>query len=229
MAFRFAIYFSPPTDSALGNFGASWLGRSIEGQELAAPTLTNIAPGDWEVATAAPRRYGFHATLKPPFRLAPGATEKDLCDAIETFCRTNPPVPLGTLAVRQLSGFIALRPDQDAPVAAFAKTCVRAFDRFRAPSTAEEIAQRRPDTLTQRQRRLLERWGYPYVIEEFRFHMTLTGRLTDTEANMFRKTLDTRYAPLLNQAVTIHNICLFRQETRQSDFVLAGRYALSGA
>ena len=31
--------------------------------------------------------------------------------------------------------------------------------------------------LTDRQEALLTQWGYPYVMEEFRFHITLTGAL----------------------------------------------------
>ena len=228
MAFRYAIYFSPSTSSALGSFGASWLGRSIEGRRLATLVLSNIAPDDWEAATRAPRGYGFHATLKPPFRLAPETTEAKLIDAMKFFCRTTPPVTLGTLAVQELSGFLALRPERDAPVTAFAENCVRAFDCFRAPPTPEEIARRRPETLTSRQRQLLDRWGYPYVMDEFRFHMTLTGRLNDPETHLFRKTLETRYAPLLDQTVAIDEICLFCQKSYKDNFVLAGRYTLTG-
>lgn len=226
MTFRYAIYFCPETCSAFGAFGTEWLGRTIDGREIGAPKLVDISESAWRAATCEMRRYGFHATLKPPFRLPPETTEKDLCDTIERFCRSNPPIPVGTLAVAQLSGFIALRPERDGPVSAFAEACVRTFDRFRAPATAEEVARRRPDTLTVRQKDLLDRWGYPYVMEEFRFHMTLTGRLPDRKAETFRKTLEARYAPLLDRSVTIRDICLLRQETVDDDFVLADRYAL---
>ena len=228
MARRYALYYSPPTESPLGRFGAAWLGRTIEGQNLSAPTLEGIREPAWKATTSEARRYGFHATLKPPFRLAPEATEEALIEAMESFCRATPAVPLGTLSVQQLSGFFALRPEADEPVSALAQACVQAFDDFRAPSTAEEIARRRPDALSNRQKNLLDRWGYPYVMEEFRFHMTLTGHLTDPEAAVFRKTLETRYAPLVDQAVTINDICLFRQETPEDNFVLVGHYALSG-
>ena len=32
--------------------------------------------------------------------------------------------------------------------------------------------------VTERQASNLDRWGYPYVFDDFRFHMTLTGPLT---------------------------------------------------
>lgn len=226
--YRYAIYFCPDEDTPLGTFGTGWLGRTPDGRELGPPALEHISEPVWKAATSAPRRYGFHATLKPPFRLAAGITEQDLNRAVESFCQATQPVPLGRLTVQHLSGFTALRPEQNAPVNTFAGKCVQTFDRFRAPSTAEEIARRRPDTLTERQRRLLESWGYPYVMEEFRFHMTLTGRLTEPETTTFRKTLEARYAPLVDQSVTISDICLLRQETREDAFILAGRYALSG-
>lgn len=228
MARRYALYYSPSTQSPLGSFGAAWLGRTIEGQKLSPPTLDGVPDPVWKAATSEARRYGFHATLKPPFRLAPGATEDALIEATESFCQATPPIPLGTLSVEPLSGFIALRPKRDEPVTAFAQACVRAFEGYRAPATDEEIARRRPDTLSPRQRQLLEQWGYPYVMEEFRFHMTLTGHLTDSASDMFLKILESRYAPLGDQVVSIDDICLFRQETRKDNFILTGRYALRG-
>lgn len=225
---RYAIYFCPDTSTPLGAFGAEWLGRAIDGHEIDTPLPDGISRTDWKAATFDARRYGFHATLKPPFRLSPEATEGDLTKALEAFCQANGPVPLGTLAVQRLSGFFALRPERDEPVTAFADACVRTFDGFRAPATADEVARRRPDTLTQRQKHLLDRWGYPYVMDEFRFHMTLTGTLPDPDIHMFGKTLEARYAPLLEHTVTINDICLLHQETRNDDFVLAGRYTLGG-
>src|SRR5262249_54746601 len=53
--------------------------------------------------------------------------------------------------------------------------CVTAFDNFRSPVTPEERRRRLGAGLTNRQIENLDRWGYPYVLEDFRFHMTLTG------------------------------------------------------
>ena len=225
---RYAIYFCPDDNTPLGTFGTEWLGRTSDGRKLTPPALADIPEPVWRTAISAPRRYGFHATLKPPFRLAAGVTEPELHQAVEEFCQAEPPVPLGRLTVELLSEFIALRPEQNAPVNTFAERCLQGFDRFRAPSTAAEIARRRPDALTARQRNLLDRWGYPYVMDQFRFHMTLTGRLPSAEAQVFSAALETRFAPLLEQAVSIDSICIRHQETPEDDFVLAGRYPLCG-
>lgn len=228
MAYRYAIYYSPSTESDLGAFGAEWLGRTIAGEDLAPPCLSGVSSDEWQMAVAAPRKYGFHATLKAPFRLADGATEKDLVLALAAFCATATTADLGVLHIARISGFLALIPEHQDAVGGLAASIVRTFDRFRAPYTVEEIAYRQPERLTTSQRRLLIRWGYPYVLEEFRFHMTITGHLTDPETPKFLKTLEARYAQLVEQAVSIEDICLFRQETRKDQLVLTARYPLSG-
>ena len=74
---RYAIYYLPPA-GALADFGARWLGwdvrRGAAAVQLDLPGLRD--------ATEAPRKYGFHGTLKPPFRLAEG--QERLIDALES-------------------------------------------------------------------------------------------------------------------------------------------------
>ena len=228
MAYRYAIYYSPSTESDLGAFGAEWLGRTIAGEDLAPPCLSEMSLDDWQTAVAAPRKYGFHATLKAPFRLADGANENELVSALTEFCASTKTADLGVLTIDRISGFLALTPEYHDAIGCLAANIVRAFDHFRAPTSAEDIARRQPEKLTPTQRRLLNRWGYPYVLEEYRFHMTITGHLTDPETPKFLKTLEARYAPLVKQAVSIEDICLFRQETRRDQLILAERYPLRG-
>ena len=228
MAYRYAIYYSPSTESDLGAFGAEWLGRTIAGEDLAPPRLSEMSLDDWQTAVAAPRKYGFHATLKAPFRLADGATENELVSALTEFCASTKTADLGVLKIDRISGFLALTPEHHEAVGRLAANIVRAFDHFRAPSTAEETARRQPEKLTPPQRRLLNRWGYPYVLEEYRFHMTITGHVTNPETSKFLKTLEARYAPLVKQAVSIEDICLFRQESREDQLIFAERYTFGG-
>ena len=229
MSARYALYYSPPTASPLGAFGAAWLGRTIEGQDLAPPEAENIAPGDWRAATAAPRKYGFHATLKAPFRLANGATENDLISAVETFCADRPAIGLGRLRLAKISGFLALRPEREEAAARLAADIVQAFDGYRAALTPQEIVRRRPDALTAAQRDLLDRWGYPYVMGEFRFHMTLTGRLEETESERFRAALEHRLARDADRDAAIDDICIFRQDRTDGDLSLLRRIPLGAA
>ena len=172
---RYAIYFVPAADSSLYRFGAAVLGydaytgeaRSIEG-----------ASDDWNDITQAPGVYGFHATLKPPFALADGYDEASLADAVAGFAADHGAVTIGELRVSELGSFIALVPQSPRPeIQALAEACVRDFDRFRAPMSEQERQRRLTPGLTDRQIVNLARWGYPYVCEDFRFHMTLTGAL----------------------------------------------------
>ena len=48
---------------------------------------------------------------------------------------------------------------------------------FARPPGAAELERRRKAGLSAAQEKMLLRWGYPYVLDEFRFHLTLTGRL----------------------------------------------------
>src|SRR5262249_7114273 len=80
--------------------------------------------------------------------------------------------------VRSLAGFIAVVPDAPNPdVDHLAADCVTIFDRFRRPLGAEERSRRLAAGLTAAQIAHLDRWGYPFVFDDFRFHMTLTGRV----------------------------------------------------
>lgn len=229
MTYRYAIYFSPSTASTLGAFGAEWLGRTIEGQDLGAPVLSNISSADWETATAAPRRYGFHATLKPPFRLTEGNSEGDLLSAVKTYAAGTAPVILGDLRIARISAFLALRPERQEAVARLAADIVRTFDDYRVPLTPDERARRRPGTLSPAQRTLLDCWGYPFVMGEFRFHMTLTARLPPADAKRFSTELEKLFDPAKIGPVTIDAICVFRQDTPDNDLTLLKRCCFRNA
>jgi putative phosphonate metabolism protein len=173
---RYAIYFVPGADSTLYRFGASVLGYDTH-RGTACPFVEG-AEADWSDFTREPRVYGFHATLKPPFHLADNYGEADLTRAVADFTANRAAVLIGELAVRELGSFIALVPQAPRPqLNSLAEACVRDFDRFRQPMSEQELARRLTPNLTDRQTVNLARWGYPYVCEDFRFHMTLTGAL----------------------------------------------------
>ena len=174
---RYAIYFVPAADTALYRFGACVLGYDCySGRDI--PFVDGVDPATWPSFVREPRRYGFHATLKAPFRLTADVSEKELCEACSAFAQGQAVVNLGALAVREIGSFIALVPQDDsAPLQTLAASCVRTFDRFRAPMTVVERERRLTAKLTPQQIENIDRWGYPYVFEDFRFHMTLTGSL----------------------------------------------------
>jgi putative phosphonate metabolism protein len=205
---RYAIYYAP-APGALSDFGARWLGWDIEtGTERPHPEIPGL-PRPVEEITRTPRKYGFHGTIKPPFHLAQGRTEDDLIAAAETACGAQPPVMLDGLHLTQLGRFLALVPigDTDA-LSTLAAAVVRDLDPFRAPASEAELARRRARHLSDRQDALLTQWGYPYVMEEFRFHMTLTGPLPKAEATQVADCLGPEITPLLTGPITIDSLCL---------------------
>lgn len=226
---RYAIYFAAGADSALTRFGAKLLGYdAYTGDEVPfPPEALHVAP-DWRDVSADPRKYGFHATLKAPMALTPGSTEAELMAACATFAETARPIPAIRPIVDTISGFIAVIPAE--PVDALqqlAADCAREFDSFRAALTAEDRARRRPEKLSERQREYLDRWGYPYVMEEFRFHMTLTGRLDAERRGPILEMLRTRFASLRLDTLAIDRLALFRQDETKARFRIIGEWALA--
>ena len=186
---RYAIYYTPAPGSVLAGFGAAWFAREAS-------------------CLDAPRRYGFHGTLKAPFRLAEGAGEAELLRAAERFAGERGALRGPPLGLAVLAGFLALMPSEPfGELDRLAADCVEAFDRFRAPPGEAELARRRRAGLGPRQEALLRRWGYPYVMEAFRFHMTLTDRLDEaglaSERALAGAMLGEAPAPLTVDAVTV--------------------------
>lgn len=177
---RYALYFTPLPASPWHTAGSSWLGRdALSGEACARPAIPGMPDEFLQQLTRDARRYGFHATLKAPFRLAAGASPERLFDMAAAFCSTQKPIVLQAPHVARHRDFLALLiDDAGGEVAALAERCVRHFDGLRAALTPEEITRRRRDKLTIRQESLLQRWGYPYTEEQFRFHMTLSGALS---------------------------------------------------
>ena len=215
---RYAIYFVPPPDSVLYRFGASVLGYdSHRGESLDFP---DGVPAGWPEIVREPQVYGFHATLKAPFRLADGYRESDLLEAFAAGLPGQTAVQGGLLAIRPIGSFVAMTPTVPAtPVNALAATCVRAFDRFRAPLSDDERAKRLQAPLTPAQRAHLEQWGYPYVFDAFRFHMTLTGSVDADRHAEALAYLTGAFAQLPDaQTLCIDRISLLRQDGKGQRF-----------
>lgn len=228
MSCRYAIYFLPPPDSMLYRFGASILGYdSYRGGSLDFP---DSVPAGWSEIVREPQTYGFHATLKAPFRLADGYSESDLLAAFAAGLPGQAVVRGGPLAVRHIGSFVAVMPSvfYDA-VSALAATCVREFDRFRAPLTDDERTKRLQAPLTSAQRIHLEQWGYPYVFDTFRFHMTLTGSLRAEQRTQTLAFLAGAFAQLPDvQILCIDRIALLRQDGNGQRFRVLATTILGG-
>ncbi|HHB80993.1 MAG TPA: DUF1045 domain-containing protein [Aliiroseovarius sp.] len=224
---RYAIYYAPP-EGPLAEFGARWLGWDpAVGQRREHPAIDGLSR-PVEVLTETPRKYGPHATLKPPFRLAPGSDFSAMRADLAAFAATQAPARADELALSRLGSFLALVPAGDSSeIATLAGGVVSALDHHRAPASPAELARRRAAGLSDNQEAMLARWGYPYVMDEFRFHVTLTGRLNPDEVEVVRTALAPVLAPILPKPFVIADLCLFGED-EAGMFHLLERFALSG-
>ncbi len=219
---RLAIYYLPE-DPALAAFGASWLGWDVEtGTPSPQPDVEGIGG-----FTSTPRKYGFHGTLKPPFHLAADTDIATLAAGLTRFAHDTAPVQLEGLRLSRIGRFLALVPEGDSTALdQLAFACVRDFDRFRRPPGADELARRRVVGLTPRQEELLTTWGYPYVADEFRFHLTLTGKLAPEARTAAEAALRT-LLPHLPRPFRVGSIAL-AVEREDGMFQMIHRYTLTG-
>ncbi len=225
---RYAIYYTPPDGSALADFGGAWLGwDAAQGCARAHPDIGGL-PRPIAQITETPRKYGLHGTLKPPFYLAQGRREAELITALRDAARDLRPAVMEGLELAQLGRFLALTARGDtADLARVAGALVERLDRFRAPPTQEEIARRNPAHLSAAQRAHLDRWGYPYVFDQFKFHITLTGKLPKSEAATTGAILEPILAPLLPTPFEVRQVTLLRSDA-QGRFAHVLRVPLGG-
>ncbi len=228
---RYAIYYAPERSSELSRFANAWLsdepGSVTFGE--AVPWAGLIDPNYRRSVTSAPRVYGFHATLKPPFFLAEGMTLADLETAVADFAAERAAIELPALQLAILGDFLALTLPKVSPALnALAADAVCCLDAFRRPPSEEELALRRGAGLTERQDELLMDWGYPYVMEEFRFHMTLSTRLDETGQSRLLSVLKPIVEPLIAAPLKIEALSLFEQPEVGARFSERARFPLLG-
>ena len=227
MACRYAIYYSPEKNDSLERFGRAWLGRDAYiGIHVKQPNVSGIPSDRLSEITQSPRKYGFHGTLKPPFVLASGRTVKALFRSVEAFARKQAPFNLPPLKPAVLDGFIALVPEEPCEAMnRLAADCVRFFDPFRTPCTVEEMDRRRAKGLTDSQEAHLIRWGYPHVMSDFRFHLTLTGRLEDaSEKEILLAAVSEGFRPFERKQVVVDAISVFHQPAAEDPFQIVRTY-----
>lgn len=209
MTTRYAIYYVPGTETALYRFGARWLSNST-----------------YQTETSVPAHYGFHATLKAPFVLNRGFTEGMLDEAMCQFVARLEPFDIPALSVARFNQTLSLVPNHSCvELDRLAFDCVQRLDTFRGPLTAQDYNKRPDSELTPRQQQLRKRWGYPHVLDEFRFHMTLTNSLSDeTRKEQLFQELSKQFQCLQHQPHSVDSLCVFRQPNRQAPFTAFRRY-----
>lgn len=226
---RYALYFSPPSSSPLWTLGCRWLGNNpLTQKDIEQNHLPGIHPDRFNEITRTPRRYGFHATLKSPFRLVDNHTETDLRLAVNTFANSRFSFFIPPLTIRMMNGFFCLCPaDQPSELDALANDCVRNFDSFRAPLTKIECAQRRAEISDSTEQEYLDRWGYPYVLNRFRFHITLTEKITNAlERQLIKTALTDIFISVLAKPLEIDAVSLFVEPMPGHTFYCAERFPM---
>lgn len=217
---RYGVYFTP-RPGGFANSGATWLGW-----DLATGDHVDTAEGP---ATKRPRKYGFHGTIKPPFFLAKGHDVDALKAACATLCAQLVPVTLDGLEITKIGSFLALTPRGDmSALADMAGQVVRDLDEFRAPPSSEETARRRKSSLTALQAENLVRWGYPYVMAAFKFHMTLTGPLPRDQVDAVQRRATAHFAGTLPAPFVLDCLTLVGEDS-EGQFHALNRFDLQAA
>ena len=228
---RYALYYAPRAEEALAVAASRWLGRNADtGEARDIVPMSDVSHERLCAIVADPRLYGFHGTLKPPITLVEGATERDFLDAVGSLAATERQIDVAALELAELQDFLALVPSgRCAALQDFSDRCVVEFDEFRRPADEAELARRRAAGLTQRQEDLLLRWGYPYVLEQGRFHLTLTGRVQDPrERGVIQGELRRRFMAFIDRPLAVRDLCVFRQPAPGRPFTVLARFRLGG-
>jgi len=223
-AYRYAVYLTPCGPWL--ELGRQWLGRCAE----SATTLPTATPPDW---IAAPRRYGLHATLKAPFRLTERACPEEVDSVARALAARHTPFAL-PLVLGRLRGFLAWRMaphahEAQAAVHALAEDALRAFEPLRAPLNQYELTRRLATLLPPEQRAMLDSWGYPYALDTYVFHITLTDALVAPELAQARKQLLAHSRDWHQQAMPVARISIYVQPEPDADFVVARHYGFDGS
>lgn len=218
---RAAVYATPAPGSDLARLAGLWLGR-----DAFTGAATRSSDPIRDPVVAEPARYGFHATLRAPFRPNHDGSLDALSGRLAAFCAARPAPVIRTLTLAQLGTFLALVPGEPEPALhRLEAEVLDAFEPFRAPLLADELARRRPEQLSERQRQHLERWGYPFVLDEYRFHMTLTGSLSGP-VDAIRHDLEQHFAPVLGRPLAIDGLGLFVEPAPGEAFRVHAFYPL---
>lgn len=229
---RYAVYYVPPADSALAEFGRSWLGVDIDTGERVKPgDFQGVTKQSLEALTERPRYYGFHGTLAPPFELESYSSVDGLLKSLHLYAKGVTPPDIPPLEMAVIGKFIALTPTSSSlTLESLAGGLVRSLDAFRRRKSAAELAQYRQSKLTVHQEQMLEHWGYPYVLEEFRFHMTLTDRIhDDAERSAVSDILTEVCADFLGKPIPVTEIALCLQPEVDTCMRVIERIPLGGS
>ncbi len=227
---RYGIFFAPHDDSPLGVYGATVLRRKATSTNEWVNPLIPISFENtpvWRACIERPAHYGFHATINAPFELHDQHSTEELFDDIRAFCKQQQPLLLTNIAPRLTHRYDALAfDDQPADIKNFAATCATRFEKYRAPLTAADTKRRQKKALSASQIKHLQTYGYPYVFDDFNFHMTLSGTMPDDD-NGFLRWLGVLFWEMVPETPRLDRLSVFKQEDRKSAFTRIADFPFS--
>lgn len=221
---RYAIYAVP---------GASPENDSQDARRLFETASAWFADPQFEPFVQKAARYGFHATLKAPFRLAENMDEAQLLDEVDSFCKTTQPVVIPQLSLATIGRtekFYALvpgDPNRIGEVNDFAARVVKTFDKFRAPLRHDEWLKRKPNELTDHQKSLLNEWGYPWVFDQFKLHFTLTDSMSETHSNALKREVAQRFSCFQGSDIELRTLTVCVEPAPREPFRVLSIHSLS--
>jgi hypothetical protein len=220
-AYRHAVYFAPRPEHPLWAAGCSWLGRD--------PTRPDDMRPPPRPQVGEPWRYGFHGTLKPPLRLA--APQDEWLQAVAALAARTQRFQMPALHIDWLGDFIALLPVHplggEHPLERLADACTLELDAFRLRSEPEPLPRRQAFELSERQRAHLQRYGYPFVLDDWRFHMTLSDGLSALDAQeqaALKVEARDHFAAALQVPLVCDSLCVYVEPVQGAPFVLSHRF-----
>ena len=224
---RFAIYFVPPESNDLTRFTASWFGWDVyKGIKVDYPVLHNLNYDIKEI-TNTPSKYGFHGTLKAPFSLVPDKTIDDLKLSLSMLSRSIKKFEIPSICLRIIDEFIAIVPtSQNESIHSLAKKCLEDLDSFREAESDEILNKRRSGRLSTSEEHNLLKWGYPYVLDDFQFHLTMTGKLPLKVCKHVFSVLSLELHEVLNAPLFIGKICLVGENKMDGKFGVIEEFSL---
>lgn len=227
---RYALFYAPEPGTPLAEFGRSWFGYDAEtGTNIAHRQDYGLGLNETDMMTRTARHYGLHGTFRPPFRLRSGITETELIERTERFSQSLKTIEVGLPTIQRIGAFLALAPASPTPLLAHLHArCLFAIEHFRAPLSESERAKRLTSRLSPNQRLLMAQWGYPYVLDEFQFHITLTGPLSEHEQARVAPALSPALKDICLVPLEIGSICLFVEPGDGRPFRLLRRFPLKG-
>lgn len=220
---RVAIYYAPAPESDWWHAGSRWLGRcAATGLLQEQMPVTGLSLVQLQKVTQEPRRYGWHATLKAPFRLVEGHDLDSVLACVQSICQDRAPFALSPLRVTRMGNFLGLRPEPQQPaLEQLAADCVRNLQPLATPLSNDDLARRRRAGLTLEQDKLLQAWGYPWVLNHFRFHLSLTGPLDTAQPEQIEALTEAASRQFHNMPpCMVDRVSVFVEPTAGADFKL---------